>query len=137
MELFLNLFWILLALPAYWVFRRGTRTWQQTPRLVALRAGLILGCMLMLLFPFVSATDDLHAMRPDMEESSGKCLRDGGSEKARVAGGIAPLFHWNPYPSFVSASHVVGWVIQESASASAPVLLTTRPGRAPPSFLLG
>jgi len=29
-----------------------------------------LGCALVLLFPVISATDDMHAMRAEMEESS-------------------------------------------------------------------
>jgi hypothetical protein len=29
----------------------------------------VLGCALVLLFPVISASDDLHAMRPEMEES--------------------------------------------------------------------
>jgi hypothetical protein len=35
-----------------------------------LGAIVLLGCVLVLLFPVVSASDDLHAMRPDIEESS-------------------------------------------------------------------
>jgi len=64
MELLLNLAWLLLALPAYWLWRRGTR------RFSSLQCLLALGCMLVLLFPVISASDDLHAMRSEMEDSS-------------------------------------------------------------------
>lgn len=64
MELLLNLAWVLLALPAYWLWRRGKR-WV-TP----LQCWLALACALVLLFPVVSASDDLHAMRSEMEDSS-------------------------------------------------------------------
>ncbi|MGA7575355.1 MAG: hypothetical protein WCA97_15320 [Terriglobales bacterium] len=72
MELFLNLCWLSLLLPAWLLWRRRhgsgkavTSTGKRAP-LVFLCA---LGCALILLFPVISATDDLHAMRPEMEES--------------------------------------------------------------------
>jgi hypothetical protein len=74
MELFLNLCWLSLLLPAYLLWRqcifsassgRPSRN-TLTSRLVFLCA---LGCAFVLLFPVISATDDLHAMRPEMEES--------------------------------------------------------------------
>lgn len=77
MELLLNLAWLLLAMPAWWLWRRTDR------RAGSLRCLLILGCALVLLFPVVSATDDLHSLRPDMEESSPtkRALKQGGGEK--------------------------------------------------------
>jgi hypothetical protein len=77
MELLLNLAWLLLALPSYWLWRRQTR------RFSSLQCLLALGCMLVLLFPVISASDDLHAMRAEMEDSSiGKrAVRQAGSDK--------------------------------------------------------
>src|SRR5580658_4018942 len=69
MELLLNLVWLLLALPAYWLWRldAGARA---ARRVSSLQCLLALGCVLVLLFPVISASDDLHAMRTEMEESS-------------------------------------------------------------------
>jgi hypothetical protein len=77
MELLLNLTWLLLALPAYWLWRRGTR------RFSSLQCLLALGCVLVLLFPVISASDDLHAMRAEMEDSSSgkRAVRQAGSDK--------------------------------------------------------
>jgi len=81
MELLLNLAWVLLALPAYWLWRdagsRGTRGVSALQRL------LVLGCVLVLLFPVISASDDLHAMRAEMEDSSisKRTVRQAGNEK--------------------------------------------------------
>ena len=52
-------------------------------RLTALQFLLALGCALVLLFPVISATDDLHAMRAEMEESatSKRAVPQAGSEK--------------------------------------------------------
>ena len=62
MELLLNLFWLLLAMPAYWLWRYS-RTAPQRRKFNALQCFLALGCLLVILFPVVSASDDLRAMR--------------------------------------------------------------------------
>ena len=79
MELLLNLAWLLLALPAYWLWRSAKRR-----SLSSRQCLLALVCVLTLLFPVISATDDLHAMRAEMEESgTGKrSVRQAGGEKS-------------------------------------------------------
>jgi hypothetical protein len=69
MELLLNLAWLLLALPAYWLWRQGAQV-RGERRFNSLQVLLALGCALVLLFPVISASDDLHAMRAEMEDSS-------------------------------------------------------------------
>src|ERR1700731_2034542 len=67
MELFLNLCWLSLLPPCYLLWRRRTSSDRPAaPPLVFICA---LGCALILLFPVISASDDLHAMRSEMEES--------------------------------------------------------------------
>jgi hypothetical protein len=68
MELLLNLLWLLLVLPAYWLWRK--RTGMQQRGFSSGQLLLALGCLLVLLFPVISASDDLHAMRAEMEESA-------------------------------------------------------------------
>jgi hypothetical protein len=82
MELLLNLAWLLMALPAYWLWRRGADL-RLAHKVNALQCLLALGCTLVLLFPVISATDDLHAMRAEMEESasSKRAVRSAGSDK--------------------------------------------------------
>jgi hypothetical protein len=77
MELLLNLAWLLLALPAYWLWRRSAR------RFSPLQCLLALGCVLVLLFPVISASDDLHVMRAEMEDSSisKRAVRQSGSDR--------------------------------------------------------
>jgi hypothetical protein len=81
MELLLNLAWLLLALPAYWLWRRGT------PAFSSLQCLLALACVLVLLFPVISASDDLHAMRAEMEDSSicKRAVRQTGSVKSSAS----------------------------------------------------
>ena len=70
MELLLNLAWLLLALPAVWLWARS-RSGSTGRKFSALQCLLALGFLLVLLFPVISATDDLRAMRTEMEGSPG------------------------------------------------------------------
>ncbi len=82
MELLLNLAWVLLALPGYWLWRQGAEA-RQSRRVSSPQFLLALGCALVLLFPVISASDDLHAMRAEMEESSPskRAVRQASSDK--------------------------------------------------------
>lgn len=82
MELLLNLAWLLLALPAYWLWRE-TRA---SERCTSTQCLFALACALVLLFPVVSVTDDLHAMQAEMEESSTnkRGVRQAASDKVSL-----------------------------------------------------
>jgi HAMP domain-containing protein len=132
MELLLNLLWLLLALPAWWVWRRQDRSFD------SLRCVLVLACALVLLFPVISATDDLQAMRQEMEEStpSKRTLKQAGIENSSVRS------HFTAPPARLAASvllppcfEIFGRV--SAMQAPAPVLALARvaSGRSPPSFL--
>jgi hypothetical protein len=88
MELLLNLAWLLLALPAYQLWR-GSRVAGRRRRFGSLQCLLALGCVLVMLFPVVSATDDLHAMRAEIEESpaSKRSVRHSASDKGSAWNG--------------------------------------------------
>lgn len=85
MELFLNLAWVLLALPAYWLWRSAP-TAQNQRRFSSLQCLLALASVLVLLFPVVSATDDLLAMRTEMEESAPvkRTIRQAGTDRCSI-----------------------------------------------------
>jgi hypothetical protein len=139
MELLLNLAWLLLAVPAYWVWRRGVGA-RVAGSLSALQCLLALGCVVVLLFPVISATDDLHAMRAEMEESA------ASKRAVRQAGG-------DRHSAWVNRLQGPPVMVASVALTSAPeagrldgpvvhlVLLVgscdLRSGRAPPSSLLG
>jgi hypothetical protein len=139
MELLLNLAWVLLALPAYWLWRRDTGS-RLGRRVTALQGLLALGCALVLLFPVISASDDLHAMRAEMEESasSKRSVRQAGSDKNsawvnRLQGAPAVV------ASAVWLAAPEAGRLEVSVACLAPL---TGPcdwhgGRAPPSSLLG
>jgi hypothetical protein len=81
MELLLNIIWVMLAIPACWAWQRHWRT-EAEARLHPVRGLLVLVCSLVLLFPVISATDDLHPMRPEMEEAgpSKRSVKNCGSQ---------------------------------------------------------
>jgi hypothetical protein len=70
MEVLLNLFWAMLVVPAALIWLRERR-FAQNLRYRCFSPSLVsLVCLLALLFPVVSATDDIQAMRGEVEESS-------------------------------------------------------------------
>ena len=111
MELFLNLCWLSLLLPAYLLWRErlaaaavGRRKDSGARPLVVICA---LGCALVLLFPVISASDDLHAMRAEMEESS-----PGKRSVSQAAGEKGSAWHngWQTLPVTVTATASHGFL---------------------------
>lgn len=70
MELLLNILWLILALPAFFVWHRQSGFWRVAGKRCHSRSFILLGCLLTLLFPVVSASDDLHSQSAEIEESS-------------------------------------------------------------------
>jgi hypothetical protein len=134
MELLLNLLWVLLALPAYWLWRRSAQ------RFSSLQCLLALGCVLVLLFPVISASDDLHAMRAEMEDSSviKRTVRQAGSDK-----NSAWINRLQGPPAIVaSAVRLLAPEVGLLEVSVSRVMPLARPcvfnaGRAPPFLLIG
>lgn len=139
MELLLNLVWLLLALPAYWLWQRGADSRKQC-KVSALQFFLALACALVLLFPVISATDDLHVMRAEMEDAavSKRAVRQAGGEKTSGwvnRGQGTPLIvasaDWLPALEIRLFRDCVVYVSPQSG----PFVLLR--GRAPPVTFLG
>ena len=135
MELLLNLAWLLLALPAYWLWRdcRGVHFGRRS----SLQCLLSLGCLLVILFPVISATDDMRVMRAEMEESptSKRSLSHKSGDKTTAC-------RWQHPPLLAVIStfvlnHDESWQLPPISFLSGPSIPTVTPiGRAPPAFLL-
>ena len=70
MELSLNLFWVALGVASFAVWPRQGPHWRARQRFCGSLHGLItLGCALIVLFPVISLTDDLHVEQAAMEDS--------------------------------------------------------------------
>jgi hypothetical protein len=137
MELLLNLAWLLLAVPAYWLWR-GSRTALGARRSSSLQCVVALGCMLVILFPVVSATDDLHAVRAEMEESplSKRSIRQASHDKAAASKSLNPPALLRNSISTVALDEsrlplTVPFLLVRIAPAAEPA------GRAPPTSLIG
>jgi hypothetical protein len=135
MELLLNLFWLTLALPALWLWRREPVFAQRRRRFDRVRSCLLLSCVLMLLFPVVSATDDLHALGQEMEESSSskRVVKQAASDKATSGlgnGGVPPALVSSA--SFAPSHEICGRVLVASVLLPRKVQCRQRASRAPP-----
>jgi hypothetical protein len=134
MELLLNLAWVLLALPAYWLWQE-CRAPESVRRFSSGQCLLALGCMLVVLFPVVSATDDLRALCTAIEESpiSKRSVRQSGPERP-----AAPQDHGALVTSFgFSPSQLEFWYQAPSLSRVLPsIAVHCQFGRAPPESIL-
>jgi hypothetical protein len=70
MELLLNSFWAMLVAPAAMIWWGERRFARNSKHLCFSLSFVPLVCVLILLFPMVSATDDMQAMRGEVEDSS-------------------------------------------------------------------
>ncbi len=135
MELFLNVLWLMLPLPAVWLWRRMPARLGQR-RVGAGRTLPLLGCVLVLLFPVVSATDDLHAMRQEMEESA-------LSKRTVRAAAEKPQSGQNAFTGFLAQTVSTPWAAPTLVVCGKPFVDSAAPpeqirrcipsGRAPPS----
>lgn len=131
MELLLNLFWLAIALIAMglWWRARSEQRCNRLPQLV------VLSCVLILLFPVVSVTDDLHPLRPEIEESNpSKKIK----ATAHAYSGHSGVF--DPLPTHVACSFlfppqskICGRVLADRTSVSEAALLCKDACRAPPA----
>jgi len=132
MELLLNLSWLLLALPALWLWRESSGV-PGCRRFSALQCVLALAGALVLLFPVVSATDDLRAMRAEMEESqtSKRSISQSSTERSSASKTQAqPAL---PVSANITVALEHGFLLgipTPAPTPATPVLI--RPGRAPP-----
>lgn len=137
MELLLNLSWLLLAMPAFWLWRESTGL-PGKRRFSALQCVFALACALVLLFPVVSATDDLRAMRAEMEESQTGKRSINQSNGERASASRAQAQSALPVSAHVVAPLDRGFLLAVPAAfptPAFPVLIST--GRAPPQSANG
>ena len=138
MELFLNLFWMLLALPAYLVWRNGA-TGQRSFARLQNRSGMLLGCVLLLLFPVVSATDDMRALRTELEETSfSKQIKNADDHKGSpwLGNSDTPSAQPGAFAALRPSDVICGCVVSLAVTCPITAQLGNRFGRAPPITLL-
>jgi hypothetical protein len=136
MELLLNLLWLMLALPAVLIWRQDLTSARAAGRFSGSRSIVLLCCLLALLFPIVSATDDLHPLRIEIEESSPskRVVKQAPSPASPAwgnAGGLPALLLQEA--SCRDANETLGLVAIDLPVSPEPALASTIGSRAPPS----
>jgi hypothetical protein len=131
LELLLNLCWLLLILLAFCF-------WLGQPRSRSLQATLALSCLLSLLFPIISATDDLNAMRQVSEESGpGKRMLKRTVNHSFAAGGSnTPAAELHSIFQGLPCNQTCGCILIAPPGVPLTACTTISPGRAPPFSVL-
>ena len=136
MELAFDLLWVLISLVAYgWWFARRSRGDQNIKTRAAFRGEIFaLGLALIILFPSISLTDDLHAENAVMEESSRSVLkaRQLAQKCLRAAKSLTPLTAIICESLSGEVGSVVGRVLPPEAPLIGSALVRPSHGRAPP-----
>lgn len=138
MELLLNLVWLMLAIPAYWAWRRHPRQ-RSVRQLRPFGVLTVFVCCLVLLFPVISATDDLHPMRAEIEEPglSKRTIRNLGNPGspfglkafAQPVASVVPLHHLKPVFATVEV------VLPRDFTCPEAAFIRNCIGRAPPTSI--
>ena len=133
MEFLLNVVWVTLALLglASFVGRRQRCGW--TARVPYPKALLAIGCMLVLLFPVVSASDDLHPTQALLEDASKRIHQLAApleqAPENSAAGLLAVLL-----AILISSLLILEWRrLEESPVRAIARARTPLSGRAPPT----
>jgi hypothetical protein len=97
MELLLNLVWLMLAVPAALVCMQGRRVAPYRGFFGRFQSVVVLSSILVLVFPVISLTDDLMALRADVEESnsSNRAVKSSTAD----ASGSKSLFGFHLWPA--------------------------------------
>src|SRR5215467_9524308 len=137
MEQLLNLFWLMLVLPAFFLWRFQLSPAQSSWKRGKSHSFILLGCLLFLLFPVVSVSDDLHPVSAEIEESGpfkrtvkqSLSIKTGHSHLHGTVPGL-PMSAASPRPDHAELS------IPPEYSPALPsnTFATGRDSRAPPSI---
>jgi hypothetical protein len=88
METFLNLVWLAVTVAAIWLWRFRWIVSRRNPRHSTRMEAVAMVCVLALLFPVISLTDDLHPETVAVDAASGKrnaCLIAASAPHVRAA----------------------------------------------------
>jgi hypothetical protein len=140
METFLNLVWLAVTVAAIWLWRFRWIVSRENPRHSARMEAVAMVCVLALLFPVISLTDDLHPETVAVDAASGKrnaCLIAASAPHVRaatVSPGTRLLVGMISRP-FAAANFVSSELIQTLRFNDSGSLATGSSGRSPPSLL--
>ncbi len=133
MELALNLVWLVVCAFAlgWWLHQSRVR---QIDRHAIIKGLLVLACILVIVFPVISASDDLCAMAAPMEDSFSLVRRvkvpfDGSP---RILAIILPLWTLLAVALGSVSLACIGWTERLRLRRASVLLISPRIGRSPP-----
>jgi hypothetical protein len=140
METFLNLVWLAVTVAAIWLWRFRWSVSRRNPGYSTRMEAVAMVCVLALLFPVISLTDDLHPETVAVDAASGKrnaCLIAASaphvraatlSSGAHLALGIFPRH-------FAAVNLTISEIFTISKLHDPGSLASSSRGRSPPSLL--
>jgi len=134
MELLLNLVWLALALLSFALFvtrRKATLRRRQAPFGMAL---LALACALVLLFPVVSASDDLHPTQAVLEDATKHVQQLSAAHHGNFSFSSAMVPALLALYLLATVILLSKWLPSESEALVISVYREPIPGRSPPSL---
>jgi hypothetical protein len=140
METLLNLVWLAVTVAAIWLWRFRWTGSRRNPRFSTRVEAVAMVCILALLFPVISLTDDLHPETVAVDAASGKrnaCLIAASASHVRSATvGSGTQLMVGMTSRRIAA---VNWIFSEFTSTFklliSSYLANDSPGRSPPSLL--
>lgn len=134
MELLLNVVWITISLGVLCAFMSSRRSPTWVAHIPYVKALLALACGLMLLFPVISASDDLHPVQAVLEDASKRVQQAVGSvSPARASSPLSILPSLLAIYLFFAFSALRPWRPQTLAVRTLNRDRVPPDGRAPPS----
>jgi uncharacterized BrkB/YihY/UPF0761 family membrane protein len=133
MELLLNLLWLAMTLVAFCALVSKRVAGSDPSRLPYRKALLALACVLVVLFPFVSASDDLHPTQAVLEDATKRLQQAiAPSQHAPSVAAILPALLSALLVISLAAQH--GWLPVSYEGHTIYRERVPRAGRSPPSF---
>ncbi len=136
MEVLLNSFWLLVAIGAFLCWQtesgKGARLRREHSSRYRFMA---LSVVLILLFPVISVTDDLHADQTPMEDSSRSVMKARSLTRGCLSAARSPLpaAVTHVYSSAAAPQLVVSTVVPIETSLHSLAPVSAHDGRSPPS----
>jgi hypothetical protein len=134
MELLLNSIWLLTAISAFFIWQTKNCGAAARHEHIQSFRFLALTCALILLFPVISLTDDLHAEQLVMEDCSGSILKARAAvqgsvraERSSSPAVLGAILHPAPVLLVVTTQ-----VVSPQTGAAARNLVCRHEGRSPP-----
>ena len=139
MELILNLLWLALALPAYWLWRRELAGARSGRPFRSQHSVLVRGCILIAVpRNFGYRRPALHTSGSEESSPSKRALKQIASDKGStwMFAHVPDLVQATATHSLTPADHISGQVFTIALRCFSALFFNAQPGRAPPRSLL-